>query len=103
MDAVQLDRQGFIDEVGISPEEFIRDDEAAEARLKYLLEHKDEFHRRFPGEHLAVTESSLVDHDRDLHAVLAQVDARGLPRGSVTFDYVPATDDPLMFPTSVVL
>jgi hypothetical protein len=66
------------------------------ADMAYFDAHRDELLARFPERWVAVYRNRVVGTAKQLPQLMAQLDRKRMPRGSVFVDYVTAKDDLLI-------
>lgn len=70
------------------PVEFLRAMELFRASYAFANGHHSELLRSYPDEWIGIYDGQVRAHDRDIHRMLAQVDALGVPRQAVFTQFV---------------
>ena len=56
--------------------------------LRWFQDNYEDLKKNFKGEYVAISESKIVDHDRDLHEILRRLREKGFDTSSMVIEFV---------------
>jgi hypothetical protein len=94
--ASTMTREQFIEELGITPEDLVRESREFRANVKFLIDHRDQLRAEYLDRWIGIAEGSVVAHDETIDEVLDQIDMQGLDRRMAVLEHFPVEEPSLI-------
>ncbi len=78
------------------PVEFLKEMRSFDRSCDFYNAHYNDLLAAYPDEWVAIHEGEVRAHSTDIHELLAQIDALGVPRGSTLFERLESNPLPMV-------